>query len=535
VAVFSPLTGQTTTVLSGGNLVIIGAAGSSPTTGVGVIIGGPSNAGAVSVTSSKAITLSGTGGAGNVTGSTVPNAGVAIFDPGNDTGTISMAANGGNLSITGASGGGSNSTGVDGTPYFNAVDGSPSTDPSLTASGSLLILSTSGLVDTSGMAGEITALNTSVTAPVGTNSTVATQSSAGPLTLNGGNFTVTGYAGSVSLATSNVGSLTLTNGNGALAINGVITAGGLVNIQDTAGDITFGPGGSISVSGAGNNVILAAGTDLANSHYIINNSTVGGNSANAIQDSNGNFYLYSSDPTGDIFGGISVLPANLVYNATYATTGLPAVDEELFYVASAGDIGPSPPVGSSSPPPSTTTGGAGGGGSTIVPPAFVPQPTPPLTPPPGSGTLGNAPPPPPISFAGAGTVGSTGDQNGGLADSSGNSGQVGSGDAAQLGGGQLNNVANPQAAGALNQALSPVVYHSLADALAALGDWAGADNSGPGGDNAGGGQETILSGGDVVEIGDNGVKSIPANQAPPQLRNAMSGDVLNGMPAGAGH
>jgi hypothetical protein len=121
-----------------------------------------------------------------------------------------------------------------------------------------------------------------------------------------------------------------------------------------------------------------------------------------------------------------------------------------------------------------------------------------------------------------------------LADSSGSGGQVGAGDAAQLGGGGLNNVANPQAAGALNQALSPIVFQNLSDALVTLGDWA--DASGPSGDNtAPGDQETILSGGDVVEIGDNGVKTIPLGQAPPQLQKAMGGDVLNGVSAGAGH
>jgi hypothetical protein len=121
-----------------------------------------------------------------------------------------------------------------------------------------------------------------------------------------------------------------------------------------------------------------------------------------------------------------------------------------------------------------------------------------------------------------------------LADSSSSGGQVGSGDAAQLGNGGLNNVANPQASGALNQALGPIVFHNLADALATWGDWV--DTSEPDNDNTGGGnQETILSGGDVVEIGDKGVKSIPLGQAPPQLQKAMGGDVLNGVSSGAGH
>jgi len=199
-----------------------------------------------------------------------------------------------------------------------------------------------------------------------------------------------------------------------------------------------------------------------------------------------------------------------------------------------GGSGGAPP----SSPPSTLTGGAAGGGSNIVPPALTPQPAPPVTLASASGNLGSTPPPPPFDFVGTGASADLGQENGGLADSTGNSGQVGSGDAAQLGGnGQLNNVANPQAAGVLNQALGPVVYHGLAAALEAVGDWAGADESGAAGDDAtgGGDQETILSGGDVAEMDNTGVKNIPPNQAPPQLRQAMGGDVLKGMNSGAGH
>ena len=43
----------------------------------------------------------------------------------------------------------------------------------------------------------------------------------------------------------------------------------------------------------------------------------------------------------------------------------------------------------------------------------------------------------------------------------------GSGDIAQLNNGQYSNVSNPQAADVLNQALGPIVYSNLADALRA--------------------------------------------------------------------
>jgi hypothetical protein len=140
---------------------------------------------------------------------------------------------------------------------------------------------------------------------------------------------------------------------------------------------------------------------------------------------------------------------------------------------------------------------------------------------------------------GNGTGAAGGADNGGLASSSGNGGQVGSGDAAQLGGGQLNNVANPAASSALNQALGPPVFHSLQDALQEEGDFtaadlpAGPDDTTGGGDN--GAPETILTGGEVGMIGDNKTKKIPFSQAPRQLQQAMSSNVLDGMPTGVGH
>jgi len=49
----------------------------------------------------------------------------------------------------------------------------------------------------------------------------------------------------------------------------------------------------------------------------------------------------------------------------------------------------------------------------------------------------------------------------------------------------------------------------------------------------GGGQETILSGGDVAEVGDNGTQKIPLSKAPVQLQKALASDVLPGI--GLGH
>jgi filamentous hemagglutinin family protein len=117
--------------------------------------------------------------------------------------------------------------------------------------------------------------------------------------------------------------------------------------------------------------------------------------------------------------------------------------------------------------PSTGTGGADDAGSNLVPPALTAQPTPPSQFPEGA-ISATSQPQPTFAFSGIGSSGAEGDS--GLASSSGNSGQVGSGDAAQLSGGQLNNVANPLASSVLDLALGPVVYQGLAAALKDLGD-----------------------------------------------------------------
>jgi hypothetical protein len=317
------------------------------------------------------------------------------------------------------------------------------------------------------------------------------------------------------------------NPDGTLSIDGAITGSGAVIVQDTGGDIIFGSGGSISDSGGGN-VVLAAGTDLTQSFAIINDSAAG---ANAIQVSNGSyFYLYSKDAASDVFGGITVGPADIVYNATYPTVDLAAANEELFYTGS-GSVGPTNPTmpSSSSPSlPSTQTGGADGAGSDLVPPAITPQQAS-LVVFPGDSGEGNTSAP--FSFTGAGETGQTGVQGQGLASSSGNASQINSGDEAQLGDGELNNVANPAAAGALSLALSPVVYENLQGALSAWGSWTAPDI----GSGGAGADETILSGGDMAEMGNGSVKNISPDQAPPELLKAMNDDVLKGMGPRSGH
>jgi filamentous hemagglutinin family protein len=193
----------------------------------------------------------------------------------------------------------------------------------------------------------------------------------------------------------------------------------------------------------------------------------------------------------------------------------------------------------SAPPPPTPT-------PTPTPPIAVTDPTIVNLPAPANLVV-NPPPLPsfantptlagllPVSYSGG--LNQVGGGGGQLASASGNGGDIGSGDAAQINGGGVNNVSNPAAAGALNQALGPEVRNSLADALQDIGDWTQIDTNvtGPSSDGTDGGdQETILTGGDVVQIEDKKVKSIPLSKAPKQLQNALGNGVLNGLPSGPG-
>ena len=130
-----------------------------------------------------------------------------------------------------------------------------------------------------------------------------------------------------------------------------------------------------------------------------------------------------------------------------------------------------------------------------------------------------------------------------MATSSGNSGQVSSGDTAQLGHGELNNANNPAAAGALNEALGPIVHTSLLDALKAFGDVTSDFDNGTGDGtpqtaktddkkHKHTAEETTLNGGDVVMIADNEVRSVPLSDTPKPLQEALAGGGLNGLPSG---
>jgi filamentous hemagglutinin family protein len=585
VAIFSPVAETTTGVSASDALSLTGTAGSSASAGIGVLIGGPQNLGSVNITTGSA-TITGTGGAGNVAESALPNAGV--YDS-TGSGSTNVEAQVGDLNLIGTTGSGTPALAV----YLGGMDESL---PSLVAEGTVSIASNSGVVSyDASVDSESLAFST----PAGSQSTL-TDLGATPIDLAGGDFTldltspltlgtvsvssltinasaedvdlgttsasdlVINGAGSVTqsgpitistLTIANAGSVTLTDaGNNitslgaissfgtidiftdpGLTLTSTITSPAAITIAETGGDLTFDSGGQVIETGTAN-IILAAGTDLANSHYIVNDSASG---ANAIQPGSGVYYLYASDPTYNTLGGLTITPANMVYGATYpgSSNSFAGTGSAVFYfVAALGDVGPNPP--DTNPTlPSTTTGGAAGGGSNLVPPALTPQPsqtgdqTSYTTTSGGDDDSGGGSQPPPFSFVGTGVSQLLGQLDGGLANSASNSGLVGTGDIALLDGGQLNNASNPEAAGTLEEALGPIVYQNLADALKALGDWADVPDSSHTADNGEG--ETILTGGDVAEMSSTAVKNIPLSQAPEQLRNAMNSPTLQN--AGAGH
>lgn len=140
----------------------------------------------------------------------------------------------------------------------------------------------------------------------------------------------------------------------------------------------------------------------------------------------------------------------------------------------------------------------------------------------------------PFAFTGLGDLSQGQALGGGLAFASGSSGQVVAGDAAQLNGGQMNNVTNPAASGALDAALSLAVHDNLEQALASVGglsdtyDDNGTDTAGDSSDET----ETVGVG-DVVEIGGGNVKRIPLSSAPRPLRDALDNGILQVLrPAG---
>ncbi len=488
--------GTTTVSVVDGLLTIHGTGGSSPSLGAGVVFHGfnggsvvveaqPDNVGDGASASDTQISITGIGGTGYagsgvITGNYVPNTGVIVAD--NVTITTPES-----ISITGNNSAGSNGVTITTLKSDPTLDESP-VSPQISAT-NLTITSSLGNVLVDGVLTVSDLLR--ITTP-------------GSLDLEAGDESDSITAGNISAMAG-----------GPITINTTVVGDGTDTFASTTGNVTLGANALLSDTGVGaagegvpNTLTLAAGTAPPHGKFIYNDASAG---AGVITVTNGaTFDLYESQSSSSTLGGITVPPTNIVSGATYPNTVLPSGNGVLYY-------------GSGN---SSTTLPNDGGGSNDVPPAVVPQEGDVQTG--GLASIWGGSVNPPFSFTG-GASNSTGGPSGGLAGSSGNGGNIGAGDGAQLGGG-YNNIQNPVAAGALDVALGATVHNALNSALAAFGDWTDTDyNPGDQGNAGGGNGETEVGSGDVVEIGNNQVKTIPLSQAPAPLKNALGNGVRNNL------
>jgi len=380
-------------------------------------------------------------------------------------------------------------------------------------------------------------------------------------TFNGQNYTINGLVanrpssdyvglfGEIS-AQSTVENVVLTNE----AITGVFEVGGVVGGVwgtvlncSTSGTVVGGSSGSFigGVVGGSSGLVNNCSSSATVSGDNAIGGLVGANGGGTVDNSHTSGSVSGNSEIGGLVGAdnggiIENSSSTASVNGTTSVGGLVG-DNNGGTITNSNGTGPingtssSSSSSSSSTLPSTDTGGADGSGSNIVPPALTPQPAPPESSPSGDVTVGNVLPPPLLSFVGNGLSVLPGPQNGSFANFSSIGGQVGAGDAAQIGADGLNNVASPEASGELNLALGTVAYHNLSDALKALGDWANVP-PGPAVNNAGGAnQETILGPDQWGEMDKKTAKNIPSDQVPPQLKNALGDNVLKSVPAGSGH
>jgi filamentous hemagglutinin family protein len=122
-----------------------------------------------------------------------------------------------------------------------------------------------------------------------------------------------------------------------------------------------------------------------------------------------------------------------------------------------------------------------------------------------------------------GIFGDDGSGDGGLANSSGNGGLIGPGDAGALGGGTLSNFSNPAVYSAFGNALGAQVYVSLSDAL-------GLDNGGYYPGDTKDHNITTVDTGNVIVIEKGNIHDVPPDQVPGPMKDALNGGAFGGVP-----
>jgi filamentous hemagglutinin family protein len=298
-------------------------------------------------------------------------------------------------------------------------------------------------------------------------------------------------------------------------VNGTISAGGLVGFN--AGTIeasytTSAVGGSGDVGGlagknssTGNVVASYWATDAGSNQGL---TTFGLNNGSSDSFTSGQTLAALADqstfqPTGDG-------PGEWDFATTWTTNGNTETPQLLLGSANTGGGGNTPPVNLIE-----LASLDDGSGSNLVPVSTVPQN-------------------PDVNSSDAGQNGNDGDffgdtdqsgnGNGGLANSSGNGGLIGPGDAGMLGGGALSNFSNPAVYSAFGNALGAQVYISLSDALDLDNGGYYPNDSKPGKD------QTTVDSGDVIVIEKGKIQNVSPDQVPGPLKNALGSGAFNNLP-----
>jgi len=293
-----------TTTIQAGTLSVANAAGLGTTAGgTTVDAGGTLQIASVAV-GAEAVTLnggtlSGTGTA-SLSGAVSVPAGSTITAPtGADTLTVSGTVEGaGALNLTGA-----------GTVTLGGTVGNTTAPASLTQSVTTALNLNGGLVRTSGSQtyngattiGAVTTLRT--TGGGGISAPGAVTATAGTLTLDTGSGAAT-----FNNVANDFGTVAVTSGGAVTLVDSnAMTLGassvGTITARTLSGDLTLG--GSITASGSGDAIVLAAAGDFDNSGLF------------TLTPGTGRWLVYTSDPALVNFGGLSSGNPGL-WNRTYA-------------------------------------------------------------------------------------------------------------------------------------------------------------------------------------------------------------------------
>ncbi len=289
----------------GGGQTITAAAGAINITGTTGIGNGIGKAGialgygsSIYTTSGGAITLTGIASDANSTGIIISGTGTAPIVGTAASGNVTLAAN--SFSLTGLT---TNSGGT--------ITVQPHSGSTITFGGAL---ATSDNI-TFTQALSLNAAST-INAGAGTETFSSTINGGNNLTASAGTFSFGGAVG----ATTPLAAVSLTSVN-TLALPTINAASILAHTTGASADISIASGNTLTASGTGNAVTLAAARNF------INND---GSSAISLTGTGSpNWLIYSTNPTNDIFGSLNS-GNSAVWGATYGGTIMQIGDRYIF-------------------------------------------------------------------------------------------------------------------------------------------------------------------------------------------------------------